>query len=95
MSCFSDKSKPAIAHRDFNSRNIMVTEDNTCVVVDFGFAMRIDGCHFYRNGQETNAEQTSLSDVSLDLVSLNVLPFRSCMLSDCRAQRIHVQCCTS
>lgn len=59
-----DKCKPSIAHRDFNSRNIMVKEDLSCCVVDFGFAMKIDGCHFYRNGQEENAEQTSLTDVS-------------------------------
>ncbi|ELU02740.1 hypothetical protein CAPTEDRAFT_117843 [Capitella teleta] len=59
----ADKSKPAIAHRDFNSRNIMVKADLSCCLVDFGFATRIDGCHFYRNGQEENAEQTSLSDV--------------------------------
>jgi bone morphogenetic protein receptor type-2 len=66
----SDQSKPAIAHRDVNSRNVLVKADLTCCLVDFGFAMRIDGCHIYRNGQEENAEQTSLSDVCLRFLLL-------------------------
>ena len=60
----SDKFKPAIAHRDFNSRNILVRNDLSCVVCDLGLAMKIVGSHFYRNGHEENAEQASLTDVS-------------------------------
>ena len=61
---FADKVKPSIAHRDFNTRNILVKADLTCCICDLGFAMKIQGSKFYRNGQEENAEQSSLTDVS-------------------------------
>lgn len=58
-----DKNKPAIAHRDFNTRNILVKPDLSCCICDFGFAMKIMGGKYIRNGHEENAEQASLSDV--------------------------------
>ena len=61
---FADKFKPSIAHRDFNTRNILVKADLRCCVCDLGFAMKIQGSKFFRNGQEENAEQSSLTDVS-------------------------------
>lgn len=60
----ADKEKPAIAHRDFNSRNILIKEDRTCCICDFGFAMKILGSKFIRNGFEEIAEQSPISDVS-------------------------------
>ena len=59
-----DQNKPAIAHRDLNSRNVLVKPDLTCAICDFGFAMKISGGNFYRNGQQENAEHASLNDVS-------------------------------
>lgn len=32
-----------IAHRDLNSRNILVKSDGTCVLADFGFALQLSG----------------------------------------------------
>ncbi|KXJ14825.1 bone morphogenetic protein receptor type-2 [Exaiptasia diaphana] len=34
-------SRPAFAHRDFNSKNILVKMDGTCALADFGFAMKV------------------------------------------------------
>uniref|UniRef100_A0A8C4Q380 receptor protein serine/threonine kinase n=1 Tax=Eptatretus burgeri TaxID=7764 RepID=A0A8C4Q380_EPTBU len=33
--------KPAIAHRDLNSRNVLVHSDGTCAISDFGMAMAL------------------------------------------------------
>ncbi|XP_070536397.1 bone morphogenetic protein receptor type-2-like isoform X1 [Ptychodera flava] len=56
----SGKRKPAIAHRDFNSRNILVKGNNTCVIADFGFSMQLSGSRMVRPGEEDTA---SISDV--------------------------------
>ena len=34
-------SRPAFAHRDLNSKNILVKMDGTCALADFGFAMKV------------------------------------------------------
>lgn len=34
--------KPCIAHRDFKSKNVLVTKDLTCCLSDFGLAMKFD-----------------------------------------------------
>ncbi|XP_070592144.1 anti-Muellerian hormone type-2 receptor isoform X3 [Erythrolamprus reginae] len=33
--------KPGVAHRDLSSQNVLVREDRTCVITDFGFAMTL------------------------------------------------------
>uniref|UniRef100_UPI00358EEFA0 bone morphogenetic protein receptor type-2-like n=1 Tax=Myxine glutinosa TaxID=7769 RepID=UPI00358EEFA0 len=35
------EAKPAIAHRDLNSQNILVRSDGSCVLGDLGFSMRL------------------------------------------------------
>ena len=35
--------KPAIAHRDLKSKNILVKKDMTCCISDFGLAIKFDG----------------------------------------------------
>ncbi|GFR65451.1 receptor protein serine/threonine kinase [Elysia marginata] len=55
--------KPAIAHRDVNTRNILVKSDLTCVIADLGFAVGVMGSKVIRNGKTEVAEQCSLADV--------------------------------
>ncbi|GFO20435.1 receptor protein serine/threonine kinase [Plakobranchus ocellatus] len=55
--------KPAIVHRDINTRNILVKADLTCVLADLGFALGVMGSKIFRNGVAEIAEQSSLADV--------------------------------
>lgn len=58
-----DLTKPAIAHRDLNSRNVLVNADLSCCICDFGFAMKIKRNRLMYNGAEANVEQATLTDV--------------------------------
>ncbi|KAK2154078.1 hypothetical protein LSH36_277g01029 [Paralvinella palmiformis] len=58
-----DLTKPAIAHRDLNSRNVLVNSDLSCCICDFGFAMKIKRNRLLCNGAEANVEQATLTDV--------------------------------
>ncbi|KAM4626599.1 bone morphogenetic protein receptor type-2 [Discoglossus pictus] len=50
-----DLYKPAISHRDLNSRNVLVKSDGACVISDFGLSMRLTGNRLVRSGDEDNA----------------------------------------
>ncbi|XP_051915129.1 bone morphogenetic protein receptor type-2-like [Hippocampus zosterae] len=50
-----DMYKPAVSHRDLNSRNILVKADGTCVIIDFGLSMKLTGNRPARHGEEENA----------------------------------------
>ncbi|XP_028925632.1 bone morphogenetic protein receptor type-2 isoform X1 [Ornithorhynchus anatinus] len=50
-----DHYKPAISHRDLNSRNVLVKNDGACVISDFGLSMRLTGNRLVRPGEEDNA----------------------------------------
>ncbi|XP_070832469.1 bone morphogenetic protein receptor type-2-like isoform X2 [Chaetodon trifascialis] len=41
--CRGDQYKPAVAHRDVTSRNVLVRADLSCVLADFGLSMRLTG----------------------------------------------------
>lgn len=56
-------NKPCIAHRDLTSQNILVKDDGSCMLCDFGFAIRISGSKYIQNGEEQHAETNSLADV--------------------------------
>ena len=58
----TDHYKPAISHRDLNSRNVLVKNDGTCVISDFGLSMKLTGNRLVRPGEEDNA---AISEVSV------------------------------
>ncbi|KAH8023315.1 hypothetical protein HPB51_011758 [Rhipicephalus microplus] len=58
-----EPNKPCIAHRDLTSQNILVKDDGSCMLCDFGFAIRISGSKYIQNGEEQHAETNSLADV--------------------------------
>lgn len=55
--------KPCVAHRDFNSRNILVNADLSCCISDFGFALKTFGPRYEWKGIMTLAEHKSLNEV--------------------------------
>ncbi|XP_061411396.1 LOW QUALITY PROTEIN: bone morphogenetic protein receptor type-2-like [Lethenteron reissneri] len=55
-----DQHKPALAHRDLNSRNVLVRGDGSCVLSDLGFTMRLSGQRLVRPGEE---EAAAISEV--------------------------------
>jgi len=61
--CRDDEKKLSVAHRDVNSRNVLVKADMTCCLCDLGFAIQMEGAHYFHQGEQQHAETTSLSDV--------------------------------
>ncbi|PIK46054.1 putative bone morphogenetic protein receptor type-2 [Apostichopus japonicus] len=55
--------KPAVVHRDINSRNILVRTDGTCCIGDFGFAMKVCGASIVRDGNQDNSNITDVGTV--------------------------------
>uniref|UniRef100_A0A667X8T6 receptor protein serine/threonine kinase n=1 Tax=Myripristis murdjan TaxID=586833 RepID=A0A667X8T6_9TELE len=58
-----DVYKPAVSHRDLNSRNILVKADGTCVIIDFGLSMKLTGHRPARHGEEENAAISEVGTV--------------------------------
>uniref|UniRef100_A0A8C2ZPM7 receptor protein serine/threonine kinase n=1 Tax=Cyclopterus lumpus TaxID=8103 RepID=A0A8C2ZPM7_CYCLU len=55
-----DQYKPAVAHRDVTSRNVLVRADRSCVLADFGLSMRLTGSRPCRPGDD---DTVSISEV--------------------------------
>jgi len=80
--------KPTVAHRDVNSRNILVKSDLSCCLCDFGFAMKIATSRVTEAG--ANDDRASLADVgTLRYMAPEVLE-GSVNLCDCRMALTHV-----
>ncbi|XP_072253699.1 bone morphogenetic protein receptor type-2-like [Leuresthes tenuis] len=47
-----DQYKPAVAHRDLTSRNVLVRADLSCVLADFGLSMKLTGSRPCRPGDD-------------------------------------------
>ena len=62
--CVVDWLKPAVVHRDLNSRNILVRENLSCCLCDFGVSMQIKGNRIIVNNEELEAKKMRLTDVS-------------------------------
>uniref|UniRef100_A0A8B9KMH0 receptor protein serine/threonine kinase n=1 Tax=Astyanax mexicanus TaxID=7994 RepID=A0A8B9KMH0_ASTMX len=56
----SDVYKPAVSHRDLNSRNVLVKADGCCVISDFGLSMTLTGKKQPGQAEEDN---TAISEV--------------------------------
>ncbi|GAA6231233.1 bone morphogenetic protein receptor type-2-like [Lates japonicus] len=50
--CRGDQYKPAVAHRDVTSRNVLVRADLSCVLADFGLSMKLTGNRPCRPGDD-------------------------------------------
>ncbi|KAK2905554.1 hypothetical protein Q8A73_009497 [Channa argus] len=48
----ADHYKPAVAHRDVTSRNVLVRADLSCVLADFGLSMKLTGNRPCRHGDD-------------------------------------------
>lgn len=59
----SNALKPCISHRDLNTRNILVRADLSCVICDFGFAIKTYGPRYEHRGEIILAETKSISEV--------------------------------
>ncbi|XP_058259033.1 bone morphogenetic protein receptor type-2a isoform X4 [Hemibagrus wyckioides] len=55
-----DVYKPAVSHRDLNSRNVLVKPDGCCVISDFGLSMALTG---KRQSGQVEEDNTALSEV--------------------------------
>ncbi|XP_062135497.1 bone morphogenetic protein receptor type-2 [Drosophila sulfurigaster albostrigata] len=58
-----DLHKPCVAHRDLNSRNILVQADLSCCIADFGFALKVFGSKYEYKGEVAMAETKSINEV--------------------------------
>ncbi|XP_063951990.1 bone morphogenetic protein receptor type-2-like [Lytechinus pictus] len=52
--------KPAVVHRDINSRNVLVNAEGNCIIGDFGFAMKVCGSSVVG---EADGDNSTITDV--------------------------------
>lgn len=43
---YGTQGKPAIAHRDLKSKNILIKKNGTCCIADLGLAVKFNRCSF-------------------------------------------------
>ncbi|KAI2663348.1 Bone morphogenetic protein receptor type-2 [Labeo rohita] len=55
--------KPAVSHRDLNSRNVLVKTDGSCVISDFGLSMILTGKRPPGHGEEDNSAISEVGTV--------------------------------
>jgi len=58
-----DQHKPCVAHRDINTRNVLVQADLSCCIADFGFALKVFGSKYEYKGEVAMAETKSINEV--------------------------------
>ncbi|XP_073708193.1 bone morphogenetic protein receptor type-2a [Garra rufa] len=58
-----DVYKPAVSHRDLNSRNVLVKTDGSCVISDFGLSMILTGKGPSGHGDEDNSAISEVGTV--------------------------------
>ncbi|XP_056122765.1 bone morphogenetic protein receptor type-2a isoform X1 [Rhinichthys klamathensis goyatoka] len=58
-----DLYKPAVSHRDLNSRNVLVKTDGSCVISDFGLSMILTGKRPPGHGEEDNSAISEVGTV--------------------------------
>ncbi|XP_026069889.1 bone morphogenetic protein receptor type-2-like isoform X2 [Carassius auratus] len=58
-----DVYKPAVSHRDLNSRNVLVKTDGSCVISDFGLSMIVTGKRPPGHGEEDNSAISEVGTV--------------------------------
>ncbi|XDV36188.1 hypothetical protein PO909_006017, partial [Leuciscus waleckii] len=58
-----DLYKPAVSHRDLNSRNVLVKTDGSCVISDFGLSMVLTGKRPPGHGEEDNSAISEVGTV--------------------------------
>lgn len=63
-----DVYKPAVSHRDLNSRNVLVKTDGSCVISDFGLSMILTGKRPPGHGEEDNSAISEVSKQQFRLV---------------------------
>jgi len=66
-----DVYKPAVSHRDLNSRNVLVKTDGSCVISDFGLSMILTGKKPPGHGEEDNSAISEVSKQQFKLVQSN------------------------
>ncbi|XP_016342174.1 bone morphogenetic protein receptor type-2-like isoform X2 [Sinocyclocheilus anshuiensis] len=58
-----DVYKPAVSHRDLNSRNVLVKTDGSCVISDFGLSMILTGKRPPGHAEEDNSAISEVGTV--------------------------------
>ncbi|XP_046712671.1 bone morphogenetic protein receptor type-2a isoform X2 [Silurus meridionalis] len=77
-----DVYKPAVSHRDLNSRNVLVKPDGCCVISDFGLSMALTE---KRQSGHAEEENTAISEAGTVRYMAPEVLERAVNLRDCEA----------